>query len=797
MSWQQTGGAPQYGQRPLYSGSPQRPPPYQAPPFGGRPPAPPFASQTFVSNPHSSVWTEHTSADGRRYYYNTLTKQSSWDKPEELKTPEERALGTCQWKEFTADGGRKYYYHAGTKETTWDMPAEYKEFLETLEKEKKPASPLDPSTQINGAGASFPNQQDMEKARRLSTPGVSPVNVTPLSISVRPSGVAAPVVGPNVPIVTPVQKIEVEFETKEEAQAAFRRLLKESGVTPDWSWEQTMRAVITKPMYKALKTLSERKQAYQDYIDELRRKEEEEKKAKIAKTRAEFIELLETRPEINSSTRYRKICEIFAQEPAFMAVEDERQREKMFNDYIYELRKQEKEAARSKRKENMDKFSRLLRSLSNIGMTTRWKDAQQIYSSTPEYQSDESLQRMDMLDFLAVYEEHIKSLEREYNLKKSKMADAKKRRERKNRSMFRELLEELKQKGVITAKSKWSEIYPLIDTDERYLNMLGQPGSSPLELFWDVVEELDEILYQQKKMVMDVMKKMNITVGPSLPLAEFMATVKSDERCSGLSDVNLKIIYEQSLKKQEKKQRKKMEAFRSILKHFEQMFNPDITWTQVRPILEKTEEFQALNEEEQRIEVFNKFKDRLKEKHTRKDQAESDDEEGTLKDEEYDETRHSSSDRKRKHKSQRYHHRREHHHSDYSGDSEHSDRERDSDKRKRRKKTSKHDDHHYTDRYSDSHYTRHSDSRHSDSRNDSHYYDSRHSTSSPRTENYRNKNEADNKNGVMGSRDESKENKEGKEGKETRVDKKEKEEEELPVHIKHDDSSAEEGEYVE
>jgi hypothetical protein len=55
-----------------------------------------------------------------------------------------------------------------------------------------------------------------------------------------------------------------------------------------------------------------------------------------------------------------------------------------------------------------------------------------------------------------------------------------------------------------------------------------------------------------------------------------------------------------------------MEAFRSVLKHFEQMFNPEVTWVQVRPILEKTEEFQALNDEEQRIEAFNKFKDRLK-----------------------------------------------------------------------------------------------------------------------------------------------------------------------------------------
>ena len=38
---------------------------------------------------------------------------------------------------------------------------------------------------------------------------------------------------------------------------------------------------------------------------------------------------------------------------------------------------------------------------------------------------------------------------------------------------------------------------------------------------------------------------MNITVGLSLSLAEFMTIVKSDERCSDLSDVNLKIIYEQ------------------------------------------------------------------------------------------------------------------------------------------------------------------------------------------------------------------------------------------------------------
>lgn len=35
------------------------------------------------------IWTEHTSPDGRKYYFNSITKQSSWDKPDELKTSEE------------------------------------------------------------------------------------------------------------------------------------------------------------------------------------------------------------------------------------------------------------------------------------------------------------------------------------------------------------------------------------------------------------------------------------------------------------------------------------------------------------------------------------------------------------------------------------------------------------------------------------------------------------------------------------------------------------------------------------
>lgn len=43
----------------------------------------------------TSEWTEHKSPDGRTYYYNNVTKQSLWEKPDELKTIAE--VSCCCW----------------------------------------------------------------------------------------------------------------------------------------------------------------------------------------------------------------------------------------------------------------------------------------------------------------------------------------------------------------------------------------------------------------------------------------------------------------------------------------------------------------------------------------------------------------------------------------------------------------------------------------------------------------------------------------------------------------------------
>ena len=70
----------------------------------------------------AAAWTEHKSPDGRIYFYNTVTKQSAWEKPSCLKSEVERLLAACPWKEYTSDTGKVYFHNTQTKESVWTIP---------------------------------------------------------------------------------------------------------------------------------------------------------------------------------------------------------------------------------------------------------------------------------------------------------------------------------------------------------------------------------------------------------------------------------------------------------------------------------------------------------------------------------------------------------------------------------------------------------------------------------------------------------------------------------------------------
>lgn len=63
--------------------------------------------------------------------------------------------------------------------------------------------------------------------------------------------------------------------------------------------------------------------------------------------------------------------------------------------------------------------------------------------------------------------------------------------------------------GQIKARTKWKDVYPAFANDARYLDMLGNPGSNPLELFWDAVDDLDQQLDAKIALAESAIKRYN------------------------------------------------------------------------------------------------------------------------------------------------------------------------------------------------------------------------------------------------------------------------------------------------
>lgn len=77
-------------------------------------------------------------------------------------------------------------------------------------------------------------------------------------------------------------------------QDAFKHLLRTTGVTLAWTWEQTMRQIVTEPLYKALKSLAERKAVFADYQSDLRKEEEEARAQKRLAVKPQVVDLLKS-----------------------------------------------------------------------------------------------------------------------------------------------------------------------------------------------------------------------------------------------------------------------------------------------------------------------------------------------------------------------------------------------------------------------------------------------------------------------------------------------------------------------
>ncbi|KAM4024465.1 pre-mRNA-processing factor 40 homolog A isoform 2-T2 [Anomaloglossus baeobatrachus] len=622
--------------------------------------APPSITINSTSNEEpakpKSLWTEHKSPDGRIYYYNIETKQSTWEKPDDMKTPAEQMLSKCPWKEFKSDSGKPYYYNSQTKESRWAKPKELEDLEAMIKAEESgsvqesaaPAAP--PPAQAAQApevvSTTTPVSIIAEPEIVMSTPSTpaidtenmvndsveEPVHSISMSIQekehevVSSSGFLEEYSKPELLLdLAPLEEPEEEktpkktytWNTKEEAKQAFKELLKEKRVPSNASWEQAMKMIINDPRYSALAKLSEKKQAFNAYKVQTEKEEKEEARLKYKEAKESFQRFLENHDKMTSTTRYKKAEQMFTELDVWNGI-SERDRLEIYEDVMFYLAKKEKEQAKQLRKRNWEALKNILDNMANVTYCTTWSEAQQYLMDNPTFAEDEELQNMDKEDALICFEEHIRALEKEEEDDKQKTLLRERRRQRKNRESFQIFLDELHEHGQLHSMSSWMELYPTVSSDIRFANMLGQPGSTALDLFKFYVEGLKARYHDEKKIIKDILRDKGFVVELRTTFEDFVMVISSTKRATTLDAGNIKLAFNSLLEKAEarererekeeaRKMKRKESAFKSMLKQAAPPIEVDSIWEEVRDRFIKDIAFEDITLESERKRIFKDF----------------------------------------------------------------------------------------------------------------------------------------------------------------------------------------------
>ncbi|GFZ10139.1 pre-mRNA-processing protein 40A [Actinidia rufa] len=644
----------------------------------------------------SSDWQEHTSQDGRRYYYNKKTRQSSWEKPLELMTPIERADASTVWKEFTTQDGRKYYYNKVTKQSKWQVPEELKVAREQAEKPASQEAQLEISATSNSIEnvnvSSVEQSSSVTSVSSISTSTItglafsqvpatpvvavnaapvvvsgssafpvapstvtSAVDVSSLGINVTPSP-SATSGSPRVPTVlvstdatpiasfdnssshdvsnslsgasmqdieeakkgmavagkiyeTPLEEKPVEDEilvyaTKQEARNAFKALLEFANVESNWTWEQAMRVIINDKRYGALKTLGERKQAFNEYLGQRKKLEAEERRMRMKKAREEFTKMLENCEELTSSTRWSKAINMFEEDERFKAIERPAEREDLFKNYLVDLQKKEKEKAQEEYRRNRLEYRQFLETCGFIKVNTQWRKVQD------RLEDDERCSRLEKFDRFEIFQEYIRDLEKEEEEQRKIQKEQLKRVERKNRDEFRKMMEDHVAASILTAKTHWRDYCMKVKDSAPYQAVaLNTSGSTPKDLFEDVAEELEK----------------QVTITSTSFLEDFKAAILEDIGSPPISDINMKLVFEDLLERAREKEEKEAKKRQRLADDFNDLLctikeiTASSVWDESRQLFEESSEYRLIGEESLAKEIFEEHVLRLQEKAKEKE----------------------------------------------------------------------------------------------------------------------------------------------------------------------------------
>jgi pre-mRNA-processing factor 40 len=453
-----------------------------------------------------SDWEKVTDDEGRVYYYNSKTLETSWTLPEQ----EEEEISS--WQVFTTDDGKEYYYNEKSGETTWDIP-------EGFLKKQKQQLLLQQLLQL------LDEQELVLVAEPESTNELSELDLQLKSKPINLNDLG------NIP----------KYDSVKEAELAFLELLATNNVDSTWSFQMVMSKLITNPIYWAIADSLDRKRLYEEFLVSKYKDELLNKSTMFAKFETNFKDVLQhyyDQGKLTHNTRWLTMKNLLIKEdnPIFKhSILSDDEIMNIYYNFIDELTKKYNENIASQKQQAITELESYLTSVNPnlVSESESWQVLYEKLLKDSRFQANKHfniLTKLDILDMYLtkIYPNIITQLKKDIEFQER----LNNRSDRIARIKFKQFL----QTQPLNATSNFKDFLTVFENEDSFIELCGRNGSTPIELFWDIVDEKHQVLKLKCDMIEVIFTELKSSGSLKYSVSEIYSS--RDNFIGQLKDIN-------------------------------------------------------------------------------------------------------------------------------------------------------------------------------------------------------------------------------------------------------------------
>uniref|UniRef100_A0A8C7MX53 Transcription elongation regulator 1 n=1 Tax=Oncorhynchus kisutch TaxID=8019 RepID=A0A8C7MX53_ONCKI len=534
-------------------------------------------------------WSEYKTADGKTYYYNNRTLESTWDKPQELREKEKEAekakerqqaleeeamemedeqpkielpkevkevrgelekpvvtnpIPGTPWCIVWTGDERVFYYNPTTRLSMWDRPEELVGRADVDKNIQEPPHKrgLEDATrkleELEQAAEEALEDEPVKAKKRKKE------EVMKEADSEKEAAMEAELKAARERAIVPLEK----------RMTQFRDMLLKRGVSAFSTWEKELHKIVFDPRYLLLNP-KERKQVFDQYVKTRAEEERKEKKNKLMQSKDEFRKMMEE-AKLTARTTFSEFASKHAKDPRFKAIEKMKDREAIFIEFMTALKKKEKEDSKNRGEKVKQDFFELLGDHQLDG-GQRWSKVKDRLEGDPRYKAvessntreelykqyvDKQAKNMDSdkekeMERAARIEASLREREREVQKARSeqtKEIDREREQHKREEAIqhFRALMSDM----VRSSDASWSDTRRNLRKDHRWESASLLERDEKEKLFNEHVEALSKKKKENFRQLLDETVMITLTT----TWKEVKKIIKEDPRCIKFSSSDRK-----------------------------------------------------------------------------------------------------------------------------------------------------------------------------------------------------------------------------------------------------------------